>query len=147
MNTAAVPAATSIPQAAAAEVSLLRLYVLRAIYLMLVVGLGNLILPPIFSHDPMSRGVVQSLLGAVWVLAIIGLRHPLKMLPVLIFEFVWKTIWLLAYGLSQWQSGQVPPTFADDFSGILFGAILMPLVIPWGYVYRQYFKAAGERWK
>jgi hypothetical protein len=29
---------------------------------------------------------------------------------------------------------------------IAFGVILMPLVIPWGYVWRHYVKARSDRW-
>ena len=129
------------------EVSLLRLYVLRATYLLLVVGLGAMIVPDLFSHEPIARGVIPSLLGAVWLLAFLGLRYPLQMLPLLMFELVWKTIWLIAYGLPQWSSGQLPPTFAGDFEAIVAGVILMPIVIPWGYVYRHYVKQQSNRWR
>jgi hypothetical protein len=142
--------ATALPAAANAaerEVSLARLYVLRATYLLLVVGLGAMILPALLRHGPLARGVIASLLGAVWVLAFVGLRYPLQMLPILMFELVWKTIWLVAYGLSQWSSGQVPPTFAEDFPAIVAGVILMPLVIPWGYVYRHYVEQRPNRWR
>ena len=129
------------------EVSLVRLYVLRATYLLLVVGLGLMIVPVLFSHEPVARGVIPSLLGAVWLLAFVGLRYPLQMLPLLMFEFVWKTIWLIAFGLPQWSTGQLPPTFAGDFEAIAVGVILMPIVIPWGYVYRHYVKQQGNRWR
>lgn len=143
-------APTALPSAANAaegEVSLARLYVLRATYLLLVVGLGAMILPPLLRHEPLARGVIASLLGAVWLLAFVGLRYPLQMLPVLMFELVWKTIWLIAFGLPQWSSGQVPPTFAEDFPNIVLGVVLMPLVIPWGYVYRHYVKQRANRWR
>ena len=144
MTSIAATASTTTPES---EVSLVRLYVLRATYLLLVVGLGAMIVPVLLSHDPMARGVIPSLLGAVWVLAFVGLRYPLQMLPLLMFEFVWKTIWLIAFGLPQWSSGQLPPTFAEDFVNILVGVILMPLVIPWGYVYRHYVKQRADRWR
>ena len=134
------------PRHANREVSLLRLYVLRATYLLLVVGLGQMILPQLVHHEAAARGVVASLLGGVWLLAIVGLRYPLQMLPLLLFEFAWKAIWLFGYGLPQWFSGQGPPTFSEDFTAIAAGVILMPIVIPWGYVYRNYVKAAGDRW-
>jgi hypothetical protein len=129
------------------NVSLLRLYVLRAAYLLLVVGLGAMIVPDLVSHPLATRGVIPSLLGAVWLLAFIGLRHPLEMLPLLMFEFTWKAICLLDYGLAQWSSGQLPPTFADDAFNIGMGVILMPLVIPWGYVWRHYVMRSGARWR
>jgi hypothetical protein len=122
------------------EVSRLRLYLLRAAYLLLAVGLGLMILPSLFHHEPSARGVIPSLLAGVWLLALLGLRSPLRMLPLLLFELTWKTIWLLAFGLPQWYSGQLPPTFAEDIKAIGVGVILMPIVIPWGYVYRHYIK-------
>jgi len=131
----------------AQEVSLARIYVLRATYLLLVIGLGGMIVPEVVSHPVISRGVIPSLLGAVWVLAFVGLKYPLKMLPLLMFEFAWKSIWMLAYGLPQWYAGQLPATFAEDSFNIGFGVILMPLVIPWGYVYRHYVKQPGARWR
>jgi hypothetical protein len=140
-------ASTATPDTVESEVSLARLYVLRATYLLLVVGLGAMILPPLLSHTPMARGVIPSLLGAVWVLAFVGLRYPLQMLPLLMFEFAWKTMWLVDFGFPQWSSGQLPPTFAEDFQAIAMGVILMPLVIPWGYVYRHYVKQHADRWR
>ena len=133
-------------EAAEAEVSLVRLYVLRAMYLVLVVGLGAMIVPEILSHELTSRGVIPSLLGAVWLLAFLGLRYPLEMLPLLMFELAWKAIWMVFYGLPQWSAGRYPPTFAEDFFNIATGAILL-LVIPWGYVWRRFVKRPGARWR
>ena len=137
----------AVADANGSDVSLLRLYVLRATYLLLVVGLGAMIVPPLLSHDPMARGVIPSLLGALWVLAFLGLRYPLQMLPLLMFEFVWKTTWLFDFGLQQWISGHRPATFDDDFFAITMGVILMPLVIPWRYVWRHYVERPGSRWR
>jgi len=142
-------AATNETQQAnvAQEVSLTRIYVLRATYLLLVIGLGGMVVPEVVSHPVISRGVIPSLLGAVWLLAFVGLKYPLTMLPLLMFEFAWKSIWMLAYGLPQWYAGQLPATFAEDSFNIGVGVILMPLVIPWGYVYRHYIKQSGARWR
>ena len=128
------------------EVSLFRLYVLRAMYGVLVVGLGAMIVPVILDHELTSRGVIPSLLGAVWLLAFLGLRYPLAMLPLLLFELAWKAIWMLAFGLPQWSAGQYPPTFAEDSFNIAFGAVLL-FVIPWGYVWRNYVQRPGARWR
>lgn len=129
------------------EVSLARLYLLRAMYLLLVIGLGAMILPDILSHRLLDRGVIASLLGCVWLLAFLGLRYPLKMLPLLMFELGWKSIWMIAYGLPQWSAGQLPPTFAEDFFNIAVGVIVVPLVLPWGYVWRHYVRQPGQRWR
>ena len=147
MERASTAASVSPPaeQAADGEVSLVRLYVLRAMYLVLVVGLGAIVVPEIVSHELTSRGVIAALLGAVWALAFLGLKYPLEMLPLLLFELVWKAIWMAFYGLPQWSAGRYPPTFAEDFFNIAWGAVLL-LVIPWGYVWRHYVRRPGARW-
>ena len=128
------------------NVPLWRLYILRAMYLVLVVGLGGMIVPELLNHELTSRGVIASLLGAVWLLAFMGLRYPLEMLPLLMFELAWKVIWMVAYGLPQWSAGQYPPTFAEDSFNIVFGAVLL-FVIPWGYVWRRFVTRPGARWR
>ena len=112
-----------------------------------MIGLGATIVPDIISHPVANRGVIPSLLCAIWALAFLGLRHPLQMLPLLLFEFAWKSIWTVAYAVPQWSAGQLPPTFADDSFSIGLGVVLMPLVIPWGHVYRHYIIAGGARWR
>jgi hypothetical protein len=86
-------AATISPSAAApieSEVSLTRLYALRAMYLLLVTGGTIVFLPQLIGHEPAARGVIPSMLGGLWVLACFGLRYPLQMLPILLFELVWR---------------------------------------------------------
>ncbi|MBA3669541.1 MAG: hypothetical protein H0W71_05690 [Sphingomonas sp.] len=147
MMSAAASASSTAAPPSDGEVSLLRLHVLRATYLLLIVGLGAMIVPILLNHELIARGVIPSLLCGVWLLAFIGLKYPLKMLPLLLFEFAWKTIWSVSFGLPQWMSGQQPPTFAEDFQAIVAGVILMPIVIPWGYVWRHYVTSPADRWR
>lgn len=130
-------------------ISTLRLYLLRTAYLLIGVGLALMIWPRILVHGPdvsHMTTAVWSLLGAVCLLALLGLRYPLKMLPVLLFEFVWKTIWILAFGLPLWRNGSLTGDFADTMFNCLMMVILVPL-IPWGYVWRNYVVAPGDRWR
>lgn len=131
------------------QVSPLRLWVMRAMYLLLAAGIGVNFWPRILSHDPAMphmTGVAIVLIGTVGLLALLGLRYPLQMIPILLFELAWKAIWILAYGLPQWSAGRYPPTFAEDSFNIAFGAVLL-FVIPWGYVWRHYVQRPGARWR
>jgi hypothetical protein len=133
-----------------AEVSKFRLYLLRATYLLMVVGLGLQIWPGILNHPKdleHLRGVVRSLLGAVVLLAALGIRYPLKMLPLLFFELVWKSIWILSFGLPLWAAHQLDPDTRETMKACLMGIVLFPLVIPWRYVLANYVKAPGDRWR
>lgn len=129
------------------ELSLLRLTIMRTIYFLIAFAEGSIVVPDLFVHDPAARGVIPALLSGFCLLCVLGLRYPKQMLPLLLFEMAWKTIWFFAFGLPQYLSGQVPPTFGEDFKGITVGVVIMPLVIPWGYVWRHYVKAPGDRWR
>jgi hypothetical protein len=132
------------------QVSTFRLYVLRGGYLLLFVGLGFSIWPAIVSHSlslPHMNGVVLSVLGALGLLCALGLRYPLQMLPLLIFELVWKTIWTLAFAWPLWAAGALMPEQVQSMKEIVPGVLLMAVVIPWPYVWAQYVKQPGERWK
>src|SRR5690606_40530661 len=80
----------------ATGISTLRLWLLRAMYALIAVGLGltiwPLILTPPASADEGS--VIHALLGALAVMAALGVRYPLKMLPLLLFELLWKVLWI-----------------------------------------------------
>jgi len=128
------------------EVSLTRLYVLRAMYLLIVIGGGIAFLPQLFNHEPTAHGVIPSMLGGLWLLSCFGLRYPLGMLPILLFELAWKALWLLDYGVPQWRAGVHTAQFTEDFRSIALGLILIP-IIPWGYVFRHYLKQPAERWR
>ena len=131
------------------EVSLIRLYVLRAGYLLIAVGLAATVWPIVINHSPqwpLMNSVACSLLAAVSVLAAVGIRYPLQMLPVLLFEIVWKSIWLIAVALPLWSANQIDARTWETVSDCLVGAILIPL-IPWRYVISQYVTKPGDRWR
>ena len=137
---------------AMSEVSTFRLYQLRAGYLYIALGLAIFELPALLHPANLSRldAVVLSMLGAFALLAVLGLRYPLKMLPLLFFEFVWKSIWVLAFGLPLLLSGQLDPNASfggtETLINCLLGIVLVPLVTPWGYVLEHYVRAPGARW-
>jgi hypothetical protein len=146
MASTAATVSPGAPAPVESEVSLARLYVLRAMYLLLVIGGAIVFLPQLIRHEPTARGAIPSMLGGVWVLSCLGLRYPLQMLPILLFELVWKTIWLIDYGLPQWMAGVNTAQFTEDFKAIAFAPVLLIPIIPWGYVFRHYLKEPGARW-
>ena len=130
------------------EASTFRLYLLSAVYSFMAVGLAIFELPRLLNPGNLSRldSVVLSVLAAFALLAVLGIRYPLKMLPLLLFEFVWKAIWVLAFGLPLLLSGRLDPNTTATLAACLMGVVLVPLVVPWGYVLEHYLRAPGDRW-
>jgi len=131
------------------EISTFRLYLLRAGYLLIAVGLGSQIWPEIVLHAKpweLMHGVVVSMLGALSALAILGIRYPLRMLPLLLFELAWKSIWLSAVALPLWSAHQLDAATSETAFECSFAVIFLAL-IPWDYVFRNYVTKAGDPWR
>lgn len=131
------------------EVSLFRLYLLRAMYLLIAVGLGiviwpSIIFPPSVVANPNT--VIRSLLGALALLSLLGLRYPLQMLPLLMFELLWKVIWCVAFALPMWLGPGLDAYAAETLFACAMGVILVPLVLPWAYIRRHYIQAPSAPW-
>lgn len=131
------------------EISLFRLHLLRAMYLLLVVGLAATIWPGVISHRadwPLMNGVVSCMLAALSLLSLVGIFHPLKMLPLLLFELAWKAIWLVAVALPLWRAGAIDAATAQTLRDFV-PAVLLLVAIPWRYVAAHYLRAPPERWR
>ncbi len=136
-------------RAATREVSLFRLYTLRLAYFILAAGLGTFIWPDVIHHTnefAAAHGIQVALLAGLGLTAALGLRYPLKMLPLLLFELAWKAVYLIGFALPLWLAHQVNDATAEDIKSVLFVVILIPL-IPWRYVFAEYVLRPGERWK
>lgn len=131
------------------EVSLFRLYTLRAAYLLLAVGLGMYVWPAVLRHTnefAVTDGVRFGLLAGLGAAAVLGLRYPVQMLPLLLFEVVWKAIYLISFALPLWSAHQINAAAAEDIKACLMVVIFIPL-IPWRYVFAHYVVKHGDRWK
>jgi hypothetical protein len=133
-----------------AEVPLYRLYALRVVYILIVLFLCSTIWPGMFHHTriwPPMEGVARSMLAAVAIVAAIGIRYPLQMLPVLFFEIAWKSTWLIVVGLPLWFGSQLDPDNAETFTACVVGVILFALVLPWPYLVQNYVRRPADRWR
>ena len=131
------------------DLSVRRLYLLRAMYLLMAVGLGITVWPGLLAPGNVSHmgSVVRSMLGALALVALWGLRYPVRMLPMLLFEFIWKVIWVLAFALAPWLNGELDEARQDTLFACLMGVVLVPIAVPWGYVFQHYVKAPGDHWR
>ncbi len=128
------------------DVSALRLYVMRFVYLLNFALLGFDVWPEVFRHqgawDPV-KGVAFSFWVALSLLSGLGLRYPLKMVPLLLLQLVYKTLWLVAVALPMWSTLRS----TDLTRAMVIGVVVDVLSIPWPYVLANYVKERGDRWR
>jgi len=132
------------------ELPLYRLYAMRAAYLLIGLGQGASTWPAILHQaQPWDfwHGVAESFLGALTLLCLLGVRYPVRMMPLLILELAWKAIWVLAAWLPPWLGQTLDPDVGASFVRIAPAVVIAPLVLPWGYVWEHYVLAKAERWR
>src|ERR671933_316901 len=133
----------------AAGLPLYRRNLMRVGYAVMGFGLVAYKWPLLVTHPdpwPLYEGVTTCILVAMSVLALLGLRYPVRLLPILLFECVWKLIWLSVVAVPQLAAGTMgaaPPTGVVN----CLMAVVVVAVVPWRYVWRQFVIAKGDRWR
>jgi hypothetical protein len=125
-----------------------RLNVMRVGYFVMVVGLAVTKWPELLGHEPweLKEGTVLTMLVAMSVLALLGLRYPERMLPILLFEVGWKLTWLGVVALPLWLDGNLTGATREQAAAVLWVTIVIA-VVPWRHVVRQFVLGRGERWR
>jgi hypothetical protein len=73
---------------------------------------------------------VETSMVAMSLPCALGLRYPLQMLPILLFESLWKLIWLSVFAAPLWAAGRM-----DQATWAVVGAcalvVIVLAVMPW----------------
>lgn len=133
------------------NVSFARICVLRAAYLLFFIAIPQVTSSSmVFSARSIGAGdgwgFTACLLTMLALMFGLGLRYPLKMVPLLIFELGWKMIWMARVALPLWLAGRVDDALRTNTIAIGSGIILLA-VIPWPYVVQQYLRAPADPWR
>lgn len=130
------------------QLSLWQLNLLRVGYLVMGVGLAVRKWPLLVNHEPwrLAEGTKDCLLIAMSVLALLGIRYPQRMLPILLFEVIWKLLWLGIVALPLWRDDQLEGATRNQTFDLLW-VVLIIAVIPWRHVLAQYVMAPGDPWR
>lgn len=119
----------------------INIYLMRALYGLMLVVLGQEVWGEILNHagpwDP-EEAVAWCVWAAFSSLSLLGLFHPVKMIPILLLEIFYKILWLVIVALPLWRSDTLAGSDAEDIA-VGFMWVLLPIIaVPWGYVVRRY---------
>ena len=131
------------------ELPVWRLNLMRVGYLVMGLGLAVVKWPIVIGYDrstPLFEGVVAVLLTAMSLLAFLGLRCPVRLLPILLFESLWKLIWLSIVALPAVAAGDVDEAMSQVIVNCSMVVIVLA-VSPWRYVWQRYVTAKGDKWR
>jgi hypothetical protein len=87
---------------------------------------------------------VRAVTFAVWAtypaLALFGVLHPLRWLPLMFFTIGYKAIWLGFVAFPLWQAGTLSGSPTGEIAGSFLALPLLVAVVPWRYAWRTYVR-------
>ena len=117
-----------------------RINAMRLLFLLMALVMGSVVWSQLLfdSADwPVARGLSKSMLAALALVSVLGVRYPLQMLPLMIYELAWKTIWLLLIALRAWVAGKWNADIQSLFADCV-GIVAAYFIVPWRYVWARY---------
>ncbi len=85
-----------------------------------------------------TEGVAFAFWGTLSLVAIFGLRFPVKMLPILLLQFGYKILWIAAVGYPLMSRGELDAAGQELFQANAAGVLIDAIAIPWFFVLRTY---------
>lgn len=125
------------------EVRTYRQHLMRVVYVGTFLGVGYSAWSTLVTHatpwDPL-RGVAFSFWAAYATLMILGLWNPLRMVPLLLLQLLYKSVWLVAVAIPLARAGPLDATAAQLVRIFVVAVVVDLFVIPWSYVIAHYIR-------
>ncbi|MTI20048.1 hypothetical protein E1176_03350 [Fulvivirga sp. RKSG066] len=120
-----------------------RLHFMRGLFFLNFISLAldnwSTILFPQGQMDTLT-GVTISFWAAFSLLNLFGIRFPLKFVPILLLQLLYKSAWIIGTYLPAQNSGSLDEDLRSFFWVCIAGIALNLLIIPWKFVYVEYLK-------
>ena len=117
------------------------IYLLRLVFILMFFVLGK----DTWTHILTHKGTWEpddAMAWCVWTafatLAVLGIFHPIKMLPILLLEIFYKVQWLIIVAYPLWSAGTLAGSSAEGMTSAFLWVLLPIVAVPWGYVFRNY---------
>ena len=122
-------------------VALWRINAMRFLFLLMAVIMGGMFVWPQLLFESadwdVMRGLAKSMLAALAVMSLLGVRYPLQMLPLMLYEMLWKSVWIILIAGRAWMAGK----WNADIEGLFYdciGIIIAFFIVPWRYIWARY---------
>ena len=118
-----------------------KIYLLRLLYALMAVFLGI----DAWTHILTFQGEWDPAAAAAWsvwasysLLAVLGIFHPLRMLPLVLLEITYKSIWLAVVAYPLWSRDELRGSPAEDMTYAFLWVLLPIVAMPWKYAFTTY---------
>lgn len=119
----------------------INIYALRTLFFLIAVFVSFDAWSYLLRHqgpwDPM-KAVAGTMFASYALLSVIGVFRPLKMLPIMVFIILYKSIWLAVAAYPLWASGQLAGSPVEPMARIFIWVPVLLLAVPWKYFFAKY---------
>jgi hypothetical protein len=126
----------------------INIYLLRIFYFLMVAFVATDAWQGIINHegpwDP-HRAMATCVWAAYTTLGALGLIHPLRMLPIMLFMIFYKSLWLIVVAYPLWHEGTLADSPAEGMTKAFLGVPVAMLAVPWIYVFKTYVLPAKKK--
>jgi hypothetical protein len=119
----------------------INIYLLRILFTLMFLFVASDSWKHIFSHI----GPWDNIDAAAWcmwatysTISIIGIVRPLKMLPIVFFEIVYKVVWLTIVAYPLWAKNELIGSPAESMTRVFLWVVLPIVAMPWRYFFMTY---------
>jgi hypothetical protein len=119
----------------------IQIFLLRVSYVLVLVFVGIRAVAALITHEgdwEPFLAVALSMWASSSQLSLIGIVHPLKMIPIVLFEIGYKLTWLAVVAWPLWKAGRLAGSPAEGMTYAFLPVAAPLLLMPWGYVFRTY---------
>lgn len=120
----------------------INIYLLRLLYVLMFFVLGKSTWTEILTHQgpwAPDEAVAWTVWTAFATLAGLGILRPVKMLPILMLEVLYKVMWLAIVAYPLWSNGALAGSPAEGTTNAFLWVVLAIVAVPWGHVAKTYF--------
>lgn len=119
----------------------INIYVMRLFFALMFVFVATDSWRVIITHEgPWEpvKAVAWCTWSAYSTLALFGVFHTLRMLPIMLFMIFYKSLWLFIVAYPLWSAGTLKGSAAEEMT-YTFSFVIIPIIfMPWKYVFKKY---------
>jgi hypothetical protein len=125
----------------------INIYLLRLLFTLMFVFLTYESWSTIVNHSGTWNGTAAAawcMWGSYSVISFIGILRPLKMLPIVIFEIVYKVAWLFVVAYPLWIKGELEGSQVEGMASVYMWVVFPIVAMPWKYFVRNFILIKRE---
>ena len=119
----------------------IQVYVLKLFFLLMFVFAAKDAWTKLLTHQGdwhPEIAIAWCALAAYTTLSGLGVFHTLKMLPIMLFMFFYKGLWLFFVAYPLWKNEKLTGSEAEGWVPIFLLIVIPIMFTPWKYVFKTY---------